>query len=280
MPKRIAIQGIQGSYHEIAARNHYAGETVDIIACRTFADVVTAIQGNRRQLGIMAIENTIAGSLLQNHELIRRSGLTVIGEHKLRISHQLAALPKTPLDAIREVHSHPMAILQCRDFLETLPDVKLVETEDTASSARRIAEKKLDGIAAICSREAAKLFGLDILVEGIESDKHNYTRFLVIADSERAKELLNGVTPNKASLVFSLNHSVGSLAHVLSVFSFYGLNLTKLQSFPRVGFEWQYLFYTDLTFEDHARFQQAVTAVHPLTTDLNILGQYIQTSEA
>jgi len=279
MQKQIAIQGIQGSYHEIAARNHYAGETVDIIACRTFADVVAAIQDNCRQLGIMAIENTIAGSLLQNHELIRRSGLTVIGEHKLRISHQLAALPGTQLDAIGEVHSHPMAILQCRDFLETLPDLKLVETEDTASSARRIAEKKLNGIAAICSREAAKLFGLDILVEGIESDKHNYTRFLVIADSERAKELLTGVTPNKASLVFSLNHSVGSLANVLSVFSFYGLNLTKLQSFPRVGFEWQYLFYADLTFEDHARFQQAVTAVHPLTTDLNILGQYIQTSE-
>jgi prephenate dehydratase len=276
MKKKVAIQGIAGSYHAIAAAHYFEKEEIEIIGCDTFKDVIAAIRKDPSVAGLMAIENTIAGSLLQNHELIRQSGFTVVGEYKLRISHSLAALPGISIHEITEIDSHPIALMQCADFLDTLPNVTIVEKEDTAMSAQWIAEKQLKGHAAICSRQAAEIFGLEVLAEGIETNKRNFTRFLVISDPWTADEILRGTVKNKASLVFALPHTVGSLSQILSVLSFYDMNLTKIQSLPIVGREWQYLFYINLTFSDYMRYKQALDAVIPLTKDFKILGEYAE----
>jgi prephenate dehydratase len=276
MKKKVAIQGIVGSYHDIAAHKYYEGEEIEIVACETFKDVIAEIKKDPSIIGLMAIENTIAGSLLQNHELIRQSNFRTIGEYKLRISHSLAALPGTSIHEIIEVDSHPIALMQCMDFLDTLPKIKIVEKEDTAASAQWIAENQLKGHAAICSRQAAEFYGLEALSEGIETNKRNFTRFLAIADKWTADEIMRGTEKNKASLVFALPHSVGSLSQVLSILSFYDMNLSKIQSLPIVGREWQYLFYTDLTFNDYMRYKQALDAVIPLTKDFTILGEYAE----
>lgn len=275
MSLQIAIQGIEGSYHEIAARKFCNDQEIEIIECPNFTDVVETVKRNPTVLGILAIENTIAGSLLLNHELIRKSQLTVIGEYKLRISHCLASLPGTKLSDVQWVASHPIALRQCDLFLdERLPKVGVIERNDTASSARWISKEKLADHAAICSREAAWNNNLEILVEGIETNSRNFTRFLVVAEKETAKLFLNDNQQNKASIVFSLPHSVGSLSKVLTILSFYEMNLTKIQSFPVVGAEWQYLFYVDFTFSDYFVYQRAIDAVLPLIQDLRILGEY------
>lgn len=238
MKKKVAIQGIAGSYHDIAARNYHEGEEIEIIPCNTFRDVITTIKKDPSVLGMMAIENTIAGSLLQNHELIRESGLSVTGEYKLRISHSLVALPGTSIHEVTEVNSHPIALMQCTDFLDTLPNAKVVEKEDTAMSARWISENQLKGHAAICGKLAAQIYKMEVLAEGIETNKRNFTRFLAIADRWTADEMLRGTDKNKSSLVFALPHTSGSLSKVLSVLSFYDMNLSKIQSLPIIGREW------------------------------------------
>ena len=276
MKKKVAIQGIAGCYHDIAARNYYEGEEIEIIPCNTFPDVISTIKKDPSVVGLMAIENTIAGSLLQNHELIRESGLKVTGEYKLRISHSLVALPGTSIHDITEVNSHPIALMQCMEFLNTLPNAKVVEKEDTALSAKWIADNKLEGHAAICGKLAAEIYGMEVLAEGIETNKRNFTRFLSIADRWVADEIMRGVDKNKSSLVFAVPHSSGSLSKVLAVLSFYDMNLTKIQSLPIIGREWEYLFYVDLTFTDFARYQKALDAILPLTKDLKILGEYAE----
>ena len=206
--------------------------------------------------------------------MIRESGFSIIGEYKLHISHTLAALPGTSIHEIEEVNSHPIALMQCTDYLDTLPHVKMVEKEDTAMSARWISENKLKGHAAICGKLAAETYKLEVLAEGIETNKRNFTRFLAIADRWTADELMRGKDKNKSSLVFSLPHTSGSLSQVLSVLSFYDMNLSKIQSLPIIGREWEYLFYVDLTFTDYTRYKQALDAIRPLTKDLKILGEY------
>lgn len=275
MKKKVAIQGIAGSYHDIAARSFY-GEEVEIVGCNTFKEVITTIKKDPAIMGMMAIENTIAGSLLQNHELIRESGLRVIGEYKLRISHSLVALPGTTIHDITEVNSHPIALMQCTDFLDTLPNVKMVEKEDTAMSARWISENNLKGHAAVCGKLAAKIYNMEILAEGIETNKRNFTRFLALADRWTAEDRIEKADINKSSLVFALSHTSGSLSKVLSILSFYDMNLTKIQSLPIIGREWEYLFYIDLTFTDYTRYKQALDAIIPLTKDLKILGEYAE----
>ena len=272
--RKVAIQGIIGSYHGIAAHNYYEGETLDLIGCASFKEVIHQIHMDSSIVGMMAIENTIAGSLLQNHELIRQSGCVIIGEYKLRISHTLAAMPGTVLSEIEEINSHPIALMQCGDFLDTLPQVKLVEKEDTAVSARWIAENKLKGHAAVCSKQAAEIYGLEVLAESIETNKRNYTRFLAVADQWTAEDLMQGVEKNKSSIVFALPHTSGSLSKILTILSFYDMNLTKIQSLPIIGREWEYLFYVNLTFADYTRYKQALDAILPLTKDLKILGEY------
>ena len=276
MKKKVAIQGIAGCYHDIAARNYYEGEEIEIIPCNTFPDVISTIKKDPSIVGLMAIENTIAGSLLQNHELIRESGLRVTGEYKLRISHSLVALPGTSIHDITEVNSHPIALMQCTEFLNTLPNAKVVEKEDTAMSARWIAENHIEGHAAICGKLAAEIYGMEVLAEGIETNKRNFTRFLSIADRWVADEIMRDVDKNKSSLVFAVPHTSGSLSKVLAVLSVYDMNLTKIQSLPIIGREWEYLFYVDLTFTDYARYQKALDAIQPLTKDLKILGEYAE----
>jgi prephenate dehydratase len=274
--KKVAIQGISGSYHDIAARNYFKDEPIELIECDSFKEVVKKIHQDASIIGVMAIENTIAGSLLQNHDLIRQSECSIIGEYKLRIAHTLAALPGTSLSDVDEVCSHPIALMQCAEYLETLPGIKIVEKNDTASSAKWIAENKLAGHAAICGRIAAENVGLEVLVEGIETNKRNFTRFLVIADSWYAEKLQNGTAKDKASFVFTLPHSVGSLSKTLTILSFYDMNLSMIQSLPIIGREWEYLFYVNLTFNDYTRYNQALSAIKPLTKDFKILGEYVE----
>ncbi|MDR0765838.1 MAG: prephenate dehydratase [Odoribacteraceae bacterium] len=274
--KTVAIQGGAGAYHEIAARAYFKsrGEEIEILPCARFKDVITEVKRVPGRVGIMAIENTIAGSLLQNHELIRASDLVVVGEQKTRVTHCLAALPGQSLDDIVEVHSHPIALMQCADYLDALTRVKVVEEEDTALSARFIAEHRLAGHAAICSRHAATLYGLDALDEGIETNKRNFTRFLLLANREMAAAMTRGEGTSKASIVFTLPHAEGSLSRVLTIFSFYDVNLTKIQSLPIIGRAWEYLFYVDLTFKDPVKYRQGVDATRPLTSEFKILGEY------
>ena len=284
--KRIAIQGIKGSYHDMAAHYFFHNEDIELICCSTFEEVFATVKDDSTILGMAAIENTIAGSLLHNYELLCDSGLTIVGEHKLRISHSLLCLPDDNLEDITEVHSHPVALMQCREFLARHPRLKVVEGEDTAGSAeiverddtagsaREIAEGRLAGTAAICGADAARLYGLEILRRGIETNKHNFTRFLVFSQPQRANLLRDIRQTNKASLVFTLPHEEGSLSQVLSILSFYKLNLTKIQSLPLVGKEWQYMFYVDLGFDDYTRYSQSIDAITPLTKELKILGEY------
>jgi len=274
MNKKVAIQGISGSYHDVAARKFFEGEDIEIIPCNAFRDVIDQIKDEPSTLGLMAIENTIAGSLLQNHELIRLGGCRIIGEYKLRISHSLAALAGTHLEDIKEINSHPIALMQCSDFLDSLKQARRVEMEDTALSAKWIADNRLEGHAAVCGRSAAEIYGLEVIAEGIETNKRNFTRFLALADPWYAEDLLQGKAKNKASLVFALPHTAGSLSKVLTILSFYDMNLSKIQSLPIIGREWEYLFYADLVFDDFTRYKQSLDAIMPLTRDLKILGEY------
>ncbi|WP_177602186.1 prephenate dehydratase [uncultured Phocaeicola sp.] len=274
--KRIAIQGVLGSYHDIAAHKYFKDEEIELICCNTFEDVFENMRKDSNVIGVIAIENTIAGSLLHNYELLRASGATIIGEHKLRISHSIMCLPDEDWKDLTEVNSHPVALAQCREFLQHHPELKVVETEDTAGSAENISRNQLKGHAAICSKYAAGLYGMKILQEGIETNKHNFTRFLVISDPWIADELKDRSKINKVNLVFSLPHSEGSLSKVLSIFSFYNINLTKIQSLPIIGREWEYLFYVDILFNDYLRYRQAIDAVTPLTKALKILGEYAE----
>lgn len=272
--KRIAIQGRIGSFHDIAAHEYFKGEQIQLICCATFEQVFAEMEADPTIIGMAAIENTIAGSLLHNYELLTASGKTVVGEHKVHIQHSICCLPDDDWSTINEVDSHPVALMQCRDFLAKHPELKAVETEDTAGSAEMISEKMLRGHAAICHSSAAEYYGMKVLEDSIEDNKHNYTRFLVMSSPTKADFLRPLEKANKSSIVFSLPHSEGSLSKVLTILSFYDINLTKIQSLPIIGHEWEYLFYVDVTFENLTRYRQSIDAIIPLTKELKILGEY------
>lgn len=275
--KKVAIQGFEGSYHDIATREFFKDEEIELICCETFNDVFNTITADSNVIALVAIENTIAGSLLHNYELLRDSGTIIVGEQKLRIAHCICCLPDENWEDLKEVHSHPVALAQCEAFLQRHTELKAVQAEDTALSAKEIMQKQLHGHAAICSTHAAKMYGMRILQENIETNKHNFTRFLVVADRWRADDLKAegiGRQVNKANIVFSLPHQEGSLSQILSIFTFYRINLTKIQSLPIIGREWEYMFYVDVTFDDYTRFHQSIDAVRPLTKELTILGEY------
>lgn len=274
--KRIAIQGRIGSFHDIAAHEYFEGEQIQLICCDTFEQVFENIKRDPTVIGLVAIENTIAGSLLHNYELLRDSGATIVGEHRLHITHSICCLPEDDWTTVSEVHSHPVALMQCRQWLSNHPDLKAVEADDTAGSAEYIKNNNSLGWAAICHAHAAKLYGLKVLEDHIEDNKHNFTRFLVICAPQKADFLRPVNAVNKASLVFSLPHSEGSLSKVLTILSFYDINLTKIQSLPIIGKEWEYLFYVDVTFDDLVRYRQAVDAITPLTRNIKIIGEYIE----
>ncbi len=274
--KRIAIQGAKGSFHDITAHRYFSGEEIEVLYCAQFKDIFLAMAQDDELLGLMAIENTIAGSLLENHELLRESDAQIIGEARLHISHSILCLPEDDWGNITEVHSHPIALMQCREFLNTHPAIKAVEDEDTAKSAEEIYENQLHGHAAICGKDVAAMYGLKILQEGIETNKHNSTRFLVLSNHWRADEFRKEKRYNKSSIVFTLPHTEGSLSQILSILSFYKMNLTKIQSLPIIGREWEYQFYIDIVFEDCLRYRQAIDAITPLIKELKILGEYAE----
>lgn len=272
--KRVAIQGFVGSFHDIAAHQYFNGEQLQLVCCATFEEVFENLAKDPTMIGMTAIENTIAGSLLHNYELLRESGLTVVGEHKLHISHCICCLPDDSWETISEVHSHPVALMQCRQFLSGHADLKVVECEDTAGAAKDIAVAARRGCAAICSSSAAHIYGMKVLEDHIEDNKHNFTRFLVSCNPGKADFLRPLEKANKASLVFALPHEEGSLSQVLSILSFYKINLTKIQSLPIIGHEWEYLFYVDITYDNLTRYRQSIDAITPLTRELKILGEY------
>lgn len=277
--KQVTIQGEPGCFHEEAARRYFGHEPIEIVPCRTFEAQFERMRHDGSLLGIVAIENTIAGSLLQNHELLRGSRLQIVGECKLRISHVLAALPGQRFDDLREVNSHPIALMQCGEFLKAHPQLKAVERDDTAGSAAEIAARHLEGHAAICSRLAAERYGLEILEAGIETNKRNFTRFLLLAGRDCTDRPRQTHPADKASLVFTLPHTQGSLSKVLTILSFYDINLTKIQSMPILGREWEYRFYVDVAFADYTRYRQSIDAITPLTSDFKILGEYAAFNE-
>lgn len=266
----VAIQGFEGSFHQIAAR-HYFGPTALTTPCATFGEVVRQVGSGTASHGLMAIENSIAGSILPNYNLLRKADLRVTGEVYLQIRQHLMALPGQQLEDIQEVHSHPMALLQCADFLNQHGHWRLVETEDTALSAQRIREGLRTGTAAVAGKLAAELFDLEILGKDIHSEKKNYTRFLVVARPENATAVAQ---PNKASLYFHTTHAQGSLAQVLIRIADQGINLSKLQSFPIPAKTWHYYFHADLEFDDPAQLEAALREMKPVTEGLEVLGVY------
>ena len=268
---KVSIQGYEGSFHQVAARQFFGNE-VEVITCATFRDVVR-IAANREESdgGVMAIENSIAGSILPNYNLLQKSDLKVVGEIYLQIGQNLMVNPGVRLEDIREVHSHPMALLQCIDYLERNPHWKLVETEDTALSAKHLQQHRSKHIAAIASDLAAQLYGLDILGPNIQTMKNNYTRFLILQRADVARDVTD---PDKASVNFHTDHSRGSLARVLTRIAEGGINLSKLQSMPIPGSDWEYSFHADMEFEGLEQFQTVIEAIKPITAELKIYGTY------
>jgi prephenate dehydratase len=268
---KIAIQGGYGAFHEIAAYHFFESENIEIVPRETFKDLFDTLQESKVDYGITAIENSLAGSILPNYGLILQSNMQIVGEIFLRIKQNLIALPGQTMDDIEEVYSHPMAILQCQKFFEQYPNIRLIDYGDTATSARVIKEKGLKHVAAIASNEAAKKYNMETLFSSIETNKNNYTRFLILRDRNGT---FGHKEADKASLHFSLSHQIGSLAKILMTLSFYNINLTKIQSTPIIGRDWEYQFYVDVMFDDYYLYQKALDAIRPFTKDLHVLGEY------
>lgn len=272
--KRIVIQGGYGAFHEIAAMRYFNDVQIEIVPRDTFKDLFKSLKMNQADYGITAIENSLAGSILPNYSLLRESDMKIIGEVYMRIKQNLIALPGQKILDIREVYSHPMAILQCQRFFNQYPHIKVIESLDTALSAQEIMEKNMKGIGAIASKLAAEMYNLEILASGIETNKMNYTRFLILADKSEVIELEEPV--NKASIHFALAHKIGCLSKILSILSYYDINLSKIQSMPIPGKDWEYQFYVDLEIDDLTMYKQSIEAIKPFTRDLGILGEYIK----
>jgi len=270
MATKVSIQGYEGSFHQVAAQQFF-GKDVMVVPCATFTEVVK-IAGNKKESdgGVMAIENSIAGSILPNYNLLKKSNLVVAGEIYLQIKQNLLVNPGVKLGDIREVHSHPMAIQQCLEYLDKY-NWKLIETEDTALSAKHVHQHRSKHVAAIASKLAADLFGLHMIAPNIHTMKNNYTRFLIL---QRPDKLITPEDANKASVNFHTDHSRGSLAKVLTRIADGGINLSKLQSFPIPGSEWQYSFHADMEFETIEQFNTVIDAIKPLTEEVKVYGVY------
>lgn len=271
MNNRVSIQGYEGSFHQVAAQQFF-GREVEVITCSTFREVVRFAANKRESRGgVMAIENSIAGSILPNYNLLQKSNLRVVGEVYLHIKQHLLVNPGVKMEDLKEVHSHPMAILQCIDFLEKHPHLKVVETEDTALSAKHIHQRRSKHAAAIAGKLAAELFEMEIAVPNIHTVKNNYTRFLILQREDMAMKTPD---PNKASVNFTTDHSKGSLARVLTRIAEGDINLSKLQSFPIPGSDWKYNFHADMEFDSLDKFQRVIEQIKPLTVELNVYGVY------
>lgn len=271
---KVAIQGFTGSYHAIATEKYFGNE-VSLVMCDSFVNLFKALDTEEAHCAVMAIENTIAGTILFNYSLLRKSGYKIVGETFLKIEHCLLALPGQSINDIKEVRSHPMALMQCHGFFAKYPHIKLVEDIDTAYVGEMIAKNQTKGVAAIAGEGAAKKFGLEILNKNIEDSERNFTRFLVIV-SDKNKHLVpsKAENVNKATLSFSLSHEIGGLKKVLDIFVENQINIMKIQSTPNVGNEWEYFFHVDLTFTKLADFEKAIAQLKYVTTELILLGTY------
>lgn len=270
MIKTVAIQGVKGSFHHIVSQQ-YLGDTALVDECMTFDAVIDSILKHKSDAAIMAIENSIAGSIIPNYALIDTHNLQIVGEHYLDIQHHLMALPNQSIDDIKEVYSHPMALLQCKAFFKQYPHIKLIEDIDTAQVAQRIQKNQTKNIAAIASSLAAQLFELNIISESIQTIKHNETRFFVVK-TKNSEIPQNEI--NKASVKFELDHKRGSLATILNVLSDCQLNLTKIQSLPKIETPWKYAFFVDVTFESYGDYDKAKSIMKIMAQDFKVLGEY------
>jgi prephenate dehydratase len=267
---KVSIQGYEGSFHQVAAQQFF-GKQVTVIPCATFREVIRIASSKKESDGgVMAIENSIAGSILPNYNLLQKSNLRITGEIYLPIKQHLLVNPGVKLEDIREVHSHPMAIQQCLEYLDNY-DWKLVETEDTALSAKHVHQHRSKHIAAIASKLAADLFDLEVIVPNVHTLKNNYTRFLVVQREETATPVADA---NKASVNFNTDHSQGSLARVLTAIAEGGINLSKLQSFPIPGSDFQYSFHADMEFDSLDQFNRVIEKIKPITAELRVYGVY------
>jgi len=270
--QRIAIQGVRGAFHEIAARQFF-GESIQVVPALSFPVLFEkSADAQQTDAAILAIENSIAGSILGNYNLLENSDLVVVGEVYLRIQQNLLALPGTPMDQLREVHSHPMALAQCSEFFKKYPRIRLVESEDTAESAARIVRHRAKHIGAIASTLAADIYGLTILAPAIETVPENFTRFLAIRRNTESTPVQHA---NKASVCFNTGHQPGSLAEILTLLATMGANLTKIQSAPLLGRPWEYRFFVDFTaFPDN--IEQIIESLKEKTMDFQVLGVYLE----
>lgn len=267
--QNIAIQGIKGSYHHEVAGNVF-GEKINLLECDNFSEIPPLLINKKADKAVMAIENTIAGAILPNYALIDEYKLQICGEYYLPIHHQLLALKGQKLSDIKEVRSHPMALEQCRKFFRDYPLIKLIEEKDTAKVAKEIQEKQLFGMAAIASKIATKIYDLEIIADEIQTNKTNYTRFVIIA-------VKNGNTPknyNKASIKFRLNHETGSLLEILQVFKDNNMNMSKIQSLPIVEKPWEYAFFVDVIFDSPIHFEKAIKNIQNHVNEVKVLGKY------
>jgi prephenate dehydratase len=270
MTKKVAIQGIEGSFHHIVSQTYFE-EAVAVQPYLSFSEVVESLMSNNSDVAIMALENSIAGSIIPNYAHINDQDLHITGECFLEIQHNLMALKEQSIQDIKEVFSHPMALLQCKEFFKQYPHIKLIEDTDTAEVAKRISEGQLLGVAAIASVQAAQIFGLEILAKSIQTIKHNETRFVIV---ERNQVVQNTTTINKASVKFLLDHKRGSLAAMLNVMSDCNLNLTKIQSLPKIDTPWKYAFFVDITFENFSDYEKGKAIMKLMAEEFKILGEY------
>lgn len=268
--RKIAIQGIQGSNHHIVAKNYYT-ENITLNECLSFDILTESLLSKKSDEAIMAIENTIAGSIIPNYALIDKHNLHIIGEYYLPIHHHLMALPNQSIEDIKEVCSHPMALLQCKEFFKQYPFIKLVEDVDTSAVAKTISEQKISGVAAIAPKIAADIFELEVIEDEIQTIKNNETRFVILKTQKPENQTKN---INKASLRFELDHKRGSLATVLNVMSDCRLNLTKIQSLPIIETPWKYAFFVDVTFDMYEDYAKAKSIIEIMANNFKILGEY------
>ena len=270
METKIAIQGIKGSFHHQVAQEFFQQEH-ELDECMSFDELVKNLIDNKAQKGVMALENSIAGSIIPNYALIDRNNLHIIGEHYLNIHMNLMVFPGQTIEEIQEVHSHPIALLQCANFFSQYPHIKLVESSDTAITAKRIQENQLRGIGALAGPVASEIYNLEIIADGIHTVKSNKTRFVVLkaSNKEIVKELIN-----KASIKFELDDTPGSLATVLNVMNNCKLNLTKIQSLPIIETPFTYAFFVDVVFEKYKHFEKAKKVMEIMTTHFKVLGEY------
>jgi prephenate dehydratase len=267
---KIAIQGIKGSNHHQVAKDCY-GDDIELVECLSFDELVDKLLSKEADQGVMAIENSIAGSIIPNYALVNHNDLHIIGEYYLNIHHSLMVLKGQKFSDISEVSSHPMALLQCKEYFRQYPHIKLVEDVDTAETAKRIQEQKLGHVAAIAPKVAAELYGLDIVANDIQTIKNNATRFIIV---QTKNDALPEAEITKASIRFITDHKRGSLAAVLNVMSDCRLNLTKIQSLPVIETPWKYAFFVDVTFNDFADFTKAKSLLNIMAEDFKVLGEY------